>query len=552
MDTLHLFTARELQGIEPPRQFTWPFCYEPHPLARLAVERLFERLDSLRADDAVRLEQLDAGKMLGVLVVGDQAGRTGWLAAFSGTVAGSYHHPGFVPPLVDMLSPDHFYPAGMAAIDQLTASINQAGTSAARHRAAALLEMHDRRADSLLQDLKHLIERDRQQRDMMRRSGLADDETLVALDSESKYQRAELKRLRQRLTGQRERLLARLNRIDSVTADLRHRREQLSQQLQQRLFESTMVMNARHETLTVLDAVHLFQRAHALPDALPPGGTGECCAPKLLQYAYTHRLRPLCMAEVWWGAGSSGEVRRHGHYYPSCSSKCRPLLHFMLQGLDVEPDPLNTPCSEPLTVLHDDPWLAVVCKPAGMLSQQGHLSDAVTVEQAFLSAVPQPGLARVVHRLDMDTSGVMIVAKTDEALATLQRMLHTLKIDKRYRAVLDGDVRQDRGEIDLPLAPDINDRPRQMVDHAHGKPCLTRYTVISRDGNRTVVEFTPVTGRTHQLRVHAAHHEGLNAPIVGDRLYGTAGPRLLLHAVSVSFKHPFTGDQLTITSPPPF
>ena len=554
LELFNLFTPEELEGIEVPRQFTWPFCYEPHPLARLAVSHTFDRLEALHREEseAAWLAELDSGKMLGVLVVSDDAGHLGWLAAFSGTVAGSYRHAGFVPPVDDLLAPGHFYTAGMARIDSLTARINAAITNDERHRAAEALARHELRAESLLTDFKRMIERDRTHRREMRQSGLLDDAAMEALENDSKYQRAELKRLRQRLESQREHFLRRLSDIDSHTAELRRQREQLSQQLQLRLFESMMVSNARGERLSVLDAVHTFQRDHGLPQALPPGGTGECAAPKLLQYAFSHGLRPLCMAEVWWGRSSTGELHRHGHYYPSCSSKCKPLLHFMLQGLDVEPDPLDKPCDEPLTILHDDEWLAVVNKPAGMLSQEGHLENVVTVEQAFIHAVPQPGLARVVHRLDMDTSGVMIIAKTVEAYTKLQRLFHKCKVDKRYIAVLDGDVSADKGTVNLPLAPDINDRPRQKVDRDYGKVSITNYKVLDRTDGRTRVEFAPVTGRTHQLRVHAASVEGLNAPIVGDRLYGIAGPRLLLHAVSISFTHPFTGRDLTITSPVPF
>ena len=554
LDLFNLFTPEELEGIEMPRQFTWPFCYEPHPLARLAVRHTFDRLEALHREvsEASWLAELDSGKMLGVLVAGDASGRLGWLAAFSGTVAGSYHHPGFVPPVDDLLAPDHFYPADMARIDSLTAHINAAHTGDERTAAAQAMELHNLRAESLLTDFKRMIERDRTHRREMRQSGLLDDTAMEALENDSKYQRAEFKRLRQRLESQREHFLRRLSDIDNVTAELRRQREQLSQRLQLRLFESMMVSNARGERLSVLDAVHHFQRDNGLPEALPPGGTGECAAPKLLQYAFAHDLHPLCMAEVWWGDSGTGEVHRHGHYYPSCNSKCKPLLHFMLQGLDVEPDPLNKPCDEPLTILHDDEWLAVVSKPAGMLSQEGHLENVVTVEQAFLHAVPQPGLARAVHRLDMDTSGVMIIAKTVEAYTKLQRLFYKYKVDKRYIAVLDGDVSADKGTVSLPLAPDINDRPRQKVDRAFGKVSITNYKVLDRSGGRTRVEFEPVTGRTHQLRVHAASVEGLNTPIVGDRLYGITGPRLLLHAASISFTHPFTGRDLTVTSPPPF
>ena len=285
---------------------------------------------------------------------------------------------------------------------------------------------------------------------------------------------------------------------------------------------------------------------------LPPAGAGECCAPRLLNYAYGNGLRPVCMAEFWWGASPVGEVRHHGHYYPACRSKCKPILDFMLQGLDVEENQLGLPMDEgALDVVYDDQWLTVINKPSGMLTMPGKLLEDSLLTR-YRTAHPEAMGPIVVHRLDQETSGLIVLAKDKDTHKVLQQQFEDHTIRKCYVALLDGIVPQDAGLIDLPIRPDVDDRPRQRVDQEHGKPAVTRYRVLERKDGMTRVEFQPLTGRTHQLRVHASYPMGLNCPIVGDRLYGNAAQRLMLHAQSITFVHPKSGQIVTFNCAPDF
>lgn len=555
MPVIHRFEfASPAVAPSPPGRFTWPFCYEPHPLVIAAMTAIEGYINSLRDDPTERrwLAELDAGKMLGALVVRDRSGALAFLAAFSGTIAGSYRHPYFVPPLLDLMEPGGFYLTGMERIDDINSDIE------ARQRSDALtglerdLAAAEQRADSLIAAAKRESDRERSERHVLRRGGNLTAEQQAALIARSQFQNAELKRLRRTVAQEVEQARQVLAGEREAIERLKRERAALSAALQHAIFTSMRVSNAAGETTTVLDAVARYQRDAGMPVTPPPGGTGECCAPKLLQYAYDHGLQPLCMGEMWWGREHEGELRRHGSWYPSCNSKCKPLLHFMLQGLEVDPDPMNRRCEVPLRVLHDDRWLSVVSKPAGMLSQPGKLVNAVTVEQAYRDAVADAGEAMVAHRLDMDTSGLMVIAKTAAVHKALQQLFANGGVAKHYTAIVAGEVSADSGVIDLPLAPCLDDRPRQQVDIEHGKRAVTRYTVLERTPRGTRVDLEPLTGRTHQLRVHAAHRAGLAAPIVGDRLYGTAAGRLMLHATTIAFAHPITGEALTITDPPPF
>lgn len=314
-----------------------------------------------------------------------------------------------------------------------------------------------------------------------------------------------------------------------------------SAELQAWIFDQYRVSNARGETLTIRE---VFARR----GLIPPGGTGDCAAPKLLQYAYSHHLTPLAMGEFWYGAAPASEVREQGRFYPSCTGKCGPLLSFMLEGLDVEPNPLDrefTADNEP-RILHEDADILVVCKPAGMLSVPGR-----TRAKSLLDWLRERfGEVHSCHRLDMDTSGVMVFARSLAAKSELERQFAEREVAKTYRARLAAGNQPfnhaRKGTIALPLCLDYYDRPRQMVDREHGKLAVTEYEVLEQlpDGEIDI-RFTPKTGRTHQLRVHAAHADGLGRPIKGDRLYGSAdGGRLWLHAESLRFRHPVTGEIL--------
>lgn len=335
-----------------------------------------------------------------------------------------------------------------------------------------------------------------------------------------------------------------------------------SRRLQRLLFANYKFVNGRGETKNLLD---IFKEEKPIIPAeewfsselkiknyelrMPPAGAGECCAPKLLQYALTHGLEPVSLAEFWVGAPSKTEIRQEGAFYAPCSGKCGPILKHVLQGLDIEDWRLEIEdWKKPETIFEDD-YLMVVNKPAGLLSVPGK-SEELSVE-SMLGAKP-------VHRLDQDTSGLLVLAKTAEVYKELQSYFQRRDILKRYEAVLRPNdemsrLRLNDGMIELPLLPNPYDRPRQMVDREHGKVAITKYVIRERRNDGTMlVDFYPLTGRTHQLRVHAAHPEGLNAPIVGDRLYGKAGERLMLHAAEIRFVHPITKEEMHFCIPSNF
>ena len=528
-------------AMELPRRFTCPFCYEPHPLALMAAKRVQQYVAS-RDDWA---DELSAGKMLGVLVVRSEDSQLGYLAAFSGNLAGSVRHDYFVPPVYDLLDPQGEFKQGEAQITAINHELERMEQSPEladirRRESLARQEQADE-----IGDFKALMARHKLERDERRQRGNLTPENQEALLNQSRYEKAELKRIRQRHEARISGIVEEMDVFCRNMAAMRARRKAMSEALQERIFRLFVVSNARGERR---DLVEVFKPL----GTLPPAGAGECCAPRLLNYAFVNHLLPVCMAEFWWGASPVGEVRHHGHFYPACRSKCKPILDFMLQGLDVEDNPLEQPMGDAgLDIIYDDRWLTVVNKPSGMLTVPGKaLEDSLLTR--YQAAHPEATGPIVVHRLDQETSGLVLFAKDKASHKALQQQFEDHTISKRYIALLDGVVQQDEGVIDLPIRPDVDDRPRQRVDHEHGKPAVTRYRVLERRGPVTRIELEPLTGRTHQLRVHASHPLGLNCPIVGDRLYGTASSRLMLHARSITFTHPATGRELSVEAPPEF
>ena len=524
-----------------PQQFTCPFCYEPHPLALMAVGQV-QRYVASRTDWA---DEMDAGKMLGVLVVQDSGGRLGYLAAFSGNLAGSVKHDYFVPPVYDLLEPQGEFKQGEAQITAINHEVERLEQSARlqemkRHEATEKQKMSDE-----MDRFKALMAQHKRERDERRASGNLTPEEPEALLNQSRFEKAELKRIRQRheaaLAGIADEMADFQQEIDGLKA----RRKAMSEALQERIFRLFIVSNARGERC---DLVEVFRPL----GTLPPAGAGECCAPRLLNYAFNNHLRPVCMAEFWWGASPVGEVRHHGHFYPACRSKCKPILDFMLQGLDVEENRLGMPMEAgALDIVYDDQWLTVINKPSGMLTVPGKLLEDSLLTR-YQDAHPEAMGPIVVHRLDQETSGLVIFAKDKDSHKALQQQFENHTINKYYIALLDGCVPQNEGVIDLPIRPDVEDRPRQRVDYDNGRPAVTRYHVLERRQGVTRISFEPLTGRTHQLRVHASHPLGLNCPIIGDRLYGKAATRLMLHAQSITFVHPATGQTITLESAPDF
>ncbi|MCI0569633.1 MAG: pseudouridine synthase [Myxococcaceae bacterium] len=535
-----------------PAAFPSPFDgLGPHALARRTAEVVQAELRAgLVAPDIATstLEGPEGGKMFGVLVVKAPDGRIGFLRAFSGMLAGRWDVPGFVPPLFDRDARTEVEPAGEAVVKVLLARAEAAWTSPELLSVRAALEAQSARHASERTTLRSLHEARRQRRHAERATLAASDAlsheeknaALHALEQQSRGDKAERRRMdaaheveRCELEPKRARLERRLKALER----LRH-------------FVCRVLMKRIQDTYIVPDALggrrplrELFARRE------PPSGAGDCAAPKLLAHAFAHGLRPLALAEFWWGAPPSAGGRVSGAYYPACKDKCGPLLPAMLEGLCVASPRTFAPpavASEALTVVYEDAWLVVVDKPCGLLSVPGKdssLTDSVLTR--LRTRYPDATGPLLVHRLDLDTSGLLVAALDARTHAALQRQFILREVEKRYVAWVEGHIHAERGTIDFPIRVDLHDRPRQIHDTVHGKPAVTEWRVLQRSDERTRVAFFPRTGRTHQLRVHAAHPLGLGAPIVGDRLYGHPDVRLFLHAEALTFRHPASGELVT-------
>ena len=538
--------------IQPPHQFTFPFCYEPHPLCRLAAAEVEHHI----VESGVWQGETSCGKMFGVLVVRYELGvrnyelgvrscELGFIAAYSGLLAGRNDWAYFVPPVFDAQQPDGHFKVTERSISDINREIDCIRHSDEYKRVKAEeATLRQKAADRIAAMKQHIAsakaERDRRRSDAQAGLVHISEAETAAMTRESQTLKADLRRLKQRLDMELSAAHALTFQYDERIAALRQRRRSMSDELQRWLFTQYRMLNARGEERDLID---IFSTT---THGIPPAGAGDCCAPKLLQYAYSHGLQPVCMAEFWWGESPRQEIRHHLSYYPACRSKCLPILTHMLQGLDVEPNPLTATASEELKIVYEDDAICVVDKPAGMLSVPGK-DNVESVESIMRQRWLQyDGNPIMVHRLDRDTSGLMVVARTLEAYHSLQQQFACRTAAKRYEAVLDGVPAIHEGTISLPLMPDIMDRPRQRVDMEHGKPSVTTYRVVSTQGGRTLVWLYPHTGRTHQLRVHCAHPLGLATPILGDPLYGrgTAAPRMYLNAAELEITHPVTGRRM--------
>ncbi len=540
-----------------PEKFTYPFHYTPHPLCVLAAEEVKEYIASRKEWQ----EELASGKMFGVLIVQTDNGITnneenqiGYLAAFSGNLAGKNLHPYFVPPVYDLLQPEGFFKIEEEQISAINIRIRELENSSSYLDSKEKWKIETEQAKAVLNQAKAELKIAKEAREIRRQSSpeLSEEEQ-ASLIRESQYQKAEYKRLEKEWKKRLEELETEVRHFDIEIERLKTERKERSAALQRKLFEQFRMLNAQGE---VKDLYTIFEQT---VQKVPPAGAGECALPKLLQYAYLHQLKPLAMAEFWWGDSPKNEIRYHGYYYPSCKGKCEPILQHMLQGLEVDENPLLNLVheEEELEIVFEDEWLLVVNKPAGMLSVPGKAEDRDSVYHRLKKKYPEATGPMIVHRLDMATSGLLLVAKTKEVHQDLQAQFANRSIKKRYVAVLDGIVLSERtGRIELPLCLNPLDRPRQIVSKEYGKEAITEYKIISEsekiidESERSINEprkytrivFYPLTGRTHQLRVHAAHPEGLGCPILGDELYGKKADRLYLHAEYIEFRHPIYGD----------
>lgn len=525
-----------IAGIELPRLFTYPFHYTPHPLCVMAVGEVQAYINK----QTRWKEELDKGKMFGVLIVRTSNGQTGYLAAFSGNLCGSNSHSFFVPPVYDLLKPDGFFKIEEEQISAINHQIGQLQNCDRYLELQQKMERETASSQQALSEARKVLKAAKEKREQ-RRLHRPNENEQAAMIRESQYQKAEFKRLERYWKEQISEIKTELESFSSQIEALKAERRNRSAALQQKLFQQFNFLNAKGETKNLCA---IFEET---VQKTPPAGAGECAAPKLLQYAYLSGLSPIAMAEFWWGKSPKTEIRHHGYYYPSCRGKCEPILRHMLQGLNVEPAPserysLSQNMPE---ILFEDQWLLVLHKPEGVLSVPGK-SEEQSIYSLLRARYLEATGPLVVHRLDMATSGLLLAAKTQEVHRHLQAQFENRSIKKRYIALLDGILPEEEGVIDLPICPDYLDRPRQMVNEELGKTAITRYQVMDRKNGQTRIAFFPLTGRTHQLRVHAAHPLGLNCPIVGDELYGRKAERLYLHAEYLEFIHPVSGQRMVI------
>lgn len=545
MHLLHRFT-QDITDVEPPVRFNNPFYYSPHRLCAIAAG---EVRANMLGSEAVAAEAAK-GKMFGVLVVRDKEGCIGYLAAFSGLFMGTNNVEGFVPPVFDLQRPDGYFKTEESRITAINTEICNLENSVEYVAAKTVLATERGAADEAVAALRAEFARNKAERASKRLSGglsAADEATLI---KESQFEKAELKRVQRTWQAKVQEKELLLKSFTDRLAQLAAERKRRSAALQRWLFEQFVMLDARGEGRTLID---IFKEQRG---CIPPAGAGECAGPKLLQYAYLNNLSPLAMAEFWVGESPAGEVRRDGCFYGACKSKCEPILTYMLQGLDVEENALERGEDvKALEVVYEDEWLVAVNKPSGVLSVPG-IVGGTSVQQWLREEYLHCNELFVVHRLDMATSGVLLAAKSMEVYKEMQRQFASREVRKEYMALLDGVPLADEGIIELPLSADYENRPRQKVDHDGGKEAVTRYRVLDtleRDGRQcALVRFEPLTGRTHQLRVHAAHKCGLDTPIVGDGLYGNVATRLMLHAASLEFVHPLSGVRTKIDAKVPF
>lgn len=531
-----------LNGSEP-EAFTQPFDYVPHPWVLAAAKDLQQRIEEEVSHNFGMGHGADGlGKMMGVLVVRDKNNSIGYLAAYSGRLDDGNQHQGYVPPIFDILDDAGFYRREEDQISAINREVIRLEEEETYLMARKELSRAEEESIRCLHSLKEKHRLAKQQRKIVRsqiQNGSEDNATekLLLLDQQSARDHYEWKDANRHWKQKIENARLCLEQASDKINKLKEERRRRSAALQQQLFVHYTFLNAEGKIKSLAE---IFNVAG---NVTPPSGAGECAAPKLLHFAYLHGYKPIAMGEFWWGKTPPSEVRQHGRFYPACKSKCEPILGHMLQGLKVAPRK-NREHPE-ITVVREDEHLAIIRKPHGLLSVPGK-ADLDSVAAQAKRLWPEAEGPMMVHRLDMDTSGLMIITKTRQAYHHLQLQFLHHRVQKTYLALLEGEVATKKGVIDLPLRVDLDDRPRQLVCEEHGKPAVTHYKVIAHINGKTRIYFYPMTGRTHQLRVHAAHNRGLGCPIAGDDLYGNPADRLHLQAIGLEFEHPISGERISI------
>ena len=573
--TIHIST-----GIDIPERMNNPLDYEPHPLCIAACKELQAYL----AERKDWREEIDKGKMFGVLIVEKNDKEIGYLAAYSGQIGGRSDWKGFVPAVFDYLQPDGYFKTHEAKITELNQRIAHLINNPEIKETERILNKLHKVQEHKLNLHKMQITEAKAKRDARRQEaslhpdtkGLTPEEE-QAMIKESQFLKAELRRFK-KLISQKTPLEEMYDNYQKGLQEIKQLRKSDSDELQKWLFSQFKMLNDKGESKDLLEIFKEFNQM------VPPAGSGECCEPKLLQYAFEHGLKPLQMAMFWWGESPKEEIRHHLHFYPACNGKCKPILHWMLPADVFEQASADAYIYNKVEILYEDQELAVIHKPEGMLSVPGKDAQQPSIYSWARKQFPEATGPLIVHRLDMATSGLMVIAKTEFAYHRLQKQFTSHQVQKRYVAIVcckDKDMAQRIKDatkmISLPLMPDYLDRPRQIVNHEQGKEAITEYEVLGSEERRVKSEefnsaanhevqssnlkvqssnlkvqcirlaLYPKTGRTHQLRVHCAHREGLDAPILGDPLYGNVkADRLYLHAEAITFKHPLTGKEIHI------
>lgn len=551
------FPDNVINNVPLPKSFTFPFYYTPHPLAEIAASELQYYLENLsELDHNFGLDPdtngSPIGKMFGVLVVQDTEGKLGYLSAFSGKLAGTNNHEKFVPPVFDMLTENSFFLKEQEIINSINVKLEEIEADEDFNRLKLDLERFYAQSLKEISALKTQLKDNKEHRRKLReaqKNNLNEyDYKLFEADliKQSLYDKHQLKVLTSQWKQLLEETQTKLARFGQSVEALKNERKERSAVLQQQLFEQYVFLNkdGKSKSLHDIFAATVF--------GMPPAGAGECATPKLLQYAFANGYKPLAMAEFWWGASPKSEIRKHQQFYPACTGKCKPILEHMLEGMIVDENPLlqNAGENTTLEIVYEDDHFAVVNKPHGLRSVPGvTIMDSVYTRLKARMAGIEP---LIVHRLDMDTSGLLVVAKTPAVHKHIQGQFLRRVVRKRYVALLSKAIDQLEGEIDLPLRSDLLNRPRQVVCFETGKKSNTKWKVINENEGGTKVHFWPLTGRTHQLRMHAAHELGLNAPIVGDDLYGVPAQRLYLHAAYIEFTHPVSKEKVSFEVPEDF
>lgn len=518
----HLHILSDIRPDERPERFTFPFSYAPHPWTQAAAEEVMRDVRRYMVEHP-ESELHRLGKMFGVLVAESREGEIGYLRAFSAMLDGTYYHEGFVGPVFDISNPDGYFKQEEARISAINRLIREQETDASLS-------------------------------DECNTSVRPSDSKLAALKAERKQRSQALQRWmfsQYRMLngeGQKKDLMA----IFAAEKPILTEEEFYAQRAADKAAKKADNKAADEDVRRADD-----KTANTAADmaVIPPSGAGECCAPKLLQAAFQEGLTPLCIAEFWMGASPRNELRIEGHYYPACQSRCKPILRHMLAGIPMDDDPVflsSRALAAATQILFEDEHIIAVVKPSGLLTAPG-ADGAYSLQDWVQQKNADCQTALPAHRLDMDTSGIVLFGKTREAYIALQKLFQTDGVKKRYEAVVRplGATVPESGTVELPLNRDPFDRPRQRVDYQHGKTSVTTYEKSeTRPDGTVLIQLFPQTGRTHQLRVHCAHPDGLNAPILGDRLYGDSrtAPRLMLHAAEIRFVHPFTGEEIILNS----